>query len=76
MIVDMKRRQDDKSDIILCSAIVYLCITISVLAFSVGKNIGRADAFDEMKKRIEVIETLHKQDSVIQKLRKEVRNEP
>lgn len=71
MIVNMNKKQGDKNDTILSCAVVSLCITIFVVAFSIGQNVGRTDAYKEMEKRIEVIETLHKQDSVIQKLRKE-----
>lgn len=68
------KKQYDKSHILLFCAVVLLCFTISVVAFSVGENIGRTDAYKETEKRIEVI--LHKQDSIIQKLEKEAQNEP
>ena len=76
MIVNMNKKQGDKSDIILSIAIMSTCVTIAVVAFSAGKNVGSSDAYKEMEERIEVIETLHKQDSVIQKLRKEAQNDP
>ena len=67
-------RQDDVMCLILCCAIVLLFFAISVVAFTVGVNIGRIDAYKEKgKKRIEVI--LHKQDSIIQKLEKEAQND-
>ena len=73
MIVNMNKKQGDKSDLILSIAIMSTC---AVVAFSAGKNVGSSEAYSEMKDRLEVIETLHKQDSIIQKLRKETRNEP
>lgn len=76
MIVNMNKKQGDKSDLILSIAIMSTCVTIAVVAFSAGKNVGSSEAYSEMKDRLEVIETLHKQDSIIQKLRKEARNEP
>lgn len=76
MIVNMNKRQDDEIGLILFCAVILLCFTISVVAFSVGQNVGSANAYKEMEKRIEVIETLHKQDSIIQQLRKEAQNEP
>lgn len=75
MIVNMNKKQGDKNDILLSCATGCLCITIFVVAFSAGKNVGSSEAYSEMKDRLEVIETLHKQDSVIQKLRKEAQNE-
>lgn len=75
MIVNMNKKQGDKNDILLNCATGCLCITIFVVAFSMGQNVGSANAYKEMEKRIEVIETLHKQDSIIQKLRKEAQNE-
>ena len=72
----MNKRQDDEIGLILFCAVILLCFTISVVAFSVGQNVGSANAYKEMEKRIEVIETLHKQDSIIQQLRKEAQNEP
>ena len=71
----MNKKQGDKSDVILSIAIVSMCITIAVVAFCAGKNVGSSEAYSEMKERLEVVETLHKQDSIIQKLRKEARNE-
>lgn len=76
MIVNMNKKQGDKNDLILSIAIMSTCVTIAVVAFCTGKNVGRSEAYSEMKERMEVIETLHKQDSIIQKLRKEVKNEP
>jgi hypothetical protein len=76
MIVNMNKKQGDKNDILLSCAVGSLCITIFVVAFSMGQNVGSANAYKEMEKRIEVIVTLHKQDSIIQKLRKETQNEP
>lgn len=75
MIVNMNKKQGDKSDLTLCFTIALLCFTVSFVAFSAGKNIGSSEAYSEMKDRLEVIETLHKQDSIIQKLRKEAQNE-
>ncbi|MFW5563440.1 MAG: hypothetical protein ACOCNX_00935 [Prevotella sp.] len=72
----MNKKQGDKNDLILSIAIISMCVTIAVVAFSAGKNVGSSEAYSEMKERMEVVETLHKQDSVIQKLRKEARNEP
>lgn len=74
MIVNMNKKQGDKNDILLSCATGCLCITIFVLAFSMGENVGSSDAYKKMEKRIEVI--LHKQDSIIQKLEKEAQNEP
>lgn len=74
MIVNMNKKQGDKNDILLSCAVGCLCVTIFVLAFSMGQNVGRTDAYKEMEKRIEVI--LHKQDSIMQKLEKEAQNEP
>lgn len=76
MIINMNKKQGDKNDLILSIAIISMCVTIAVVAFSAGKNVGSSEAYSEMKERMEVVETLHKQDSVIQKLRKEARNEP
>ena len=76
MIVNMNKKQGDKGDVILSIAIMSTCVTIAVVAFSAGKNVGSSEAYSEMKDRLEVIETLHKQDSIIQKLRKEAQNEP
>ena len=70
----MNKKQGDKNDILLSCATGCLCITIFVLAFSMGENVGSSDAYKKMEKRIEVI--LHKQDSIIQKLEKEAQNEP
>lgn len=75
MIVDMNSRQGCKSGTILRSAIAFLCVGILSLTFNIGVKVGRDDAYGEIGKRIEVIETLHKQDSIIQKLRKEAQNE-
>lgn len=69
----MNKRQDDEIGLILFCAVILLCFTISVVAFSVGQNVGSANAYKEMEKRIEVI--LHKQDSIIQKLEKEAQND-
>lgn len=76
MIVNMNKKQGDKGDVILSIAIMSTCVTVAVVAFCAGKNVGSSEAYSEMKDRLEVIETLHKQDSVIQKLRKEAQNEP
>lgn len=75
MIVNMNKKQGDKNDIILSVAIVSMCVTIAVVAFCAGKNVGSSEVYSEMKDRLEVVETLHKQDSIIQKLRKEEQNE-
>ena len=76
MIVNMNEKQGDKNDLIMSIAIMSTCVTISIISFCAGKNVGSSEAYSEMKERIEVIETLHKQDSIIQKLRKEAQNEP
>lgn len=74
MIVNMNKKQGDKNDILLSIVIMSTCV--AVVAFCAGKNVGSSEAYSEMKDRLEVIETLHKQDSIIQKLRKEAQNEP
>lgn len=76
MIVNMNKKQGNKGDIVLSIAIMSTCVTIAIVAFCAGKNIGYSEAYSEMKDRLEVVETLHKQDSIIQKLRKEAQNEP
>lgn len=76
MIVNMNKKQGDKNDILLSIAIMSTCVTVAVVAFCAGKNVGSSEAYSEMKDRLEVVETLHKQDSIIQSLRKEARNEP
>ena len=75
MIVNMNKKQGDKNDLVMSLAVMSTCVTIAVISFCVGKNIGSSEAYSEMKDRMEVVETLHKQDSIIQKLRKEARNE-
>ena len=74
MIVNMNKKQGDKNDILLTCAVGSVCVTIFVMAFSMGQNVGSSEAYKKMEKRIEVI--LHKQDSIIQKLEKEAQNEP
>lgn len=76
MIVNMNKKQGNKGDIVLSIAIMSTCVTIAIVAFCAGKDVGNSEAYSEMKERLEVIETLHKQDSIIQKLRKEAQNEP
>lgn len=75
MIVNMNKKQGDKGGVILSIAIMSTCVTISIISFCAGKNVGSSEAYSEMEDRLEVIETLHKQDSIIQKLRKEAQNE-